>query len=91
MLLLGILLDLSSDVSYEQCGFLKSFLEKSFKIVLSNKNSIIAFYLSFVLLLVEVDPILEKKSCKKDVLITRNIDYIEIVFKPLTKLIALHL
>lgn len=60
LLVLEIPLDLSLDISHKQYGFPKTLLEKSLEFVLSSENNTIAFYLSFVLLLAEVNPILKK-------------------------------
>lgn len=40
--------------------FFKTFFNQSFKFVLYKKNNLILFNLSFILLLIEVDPILKK-------------------------------
>lgn len=58
--MLGIPLDFSSDASYKDGRFSKALSKKYFKFVLSQRDGIVAFKFSFMLLLVEVDPIAEK-------------------------------
>lgn len=60
MLVLEILLNLSLDICYKNSKFLKTLLEKSLKFVSNNEDSILAFYLSFILLLAKIDLILKK-------------------------------
>lgn len=60
LLLLRILLNLSSDISYKQYEFSKTLPEKSLEFILSSENSTIAYYLSLILLHMEVNLILEK-------------------------------
>lgn len=55
-------------------------LEKSFKFILSEKNSTIAFNLSFILLVVEIYLVIKKQDCKKDIFRIYGIGYIKIVF-----------
>lgn len=47
------------------------------------------FYLSFVLLPIEIDPILEKQSYKKNALVAHGTNYIEIVLILSIKVVAL--
>lgn len=55
------------------------------------KDGTITFNLSFMLLLVEINPIPKKQSCKKDVLVTCGLKHIEIILTLLTKIIALYI
>lgn len=66
-------------------------LKKVFKFVLSKKSSIIILNLGFLLLLAEVNPILEKGGCKKDVFVVCNPDFVKIIFVLLTKVITLYM
>lgn len=91
LLMLGISLDFSPDISYKQCKFSKTLLKKILKFVSNSRNGIVVFYLSFVLLLVEVDLILEKQSCKVDVLMACDTNGIKMVFVLLTKVVALYI
>lgn len=58
LLELKILIDFSSDASYENDRFFETLAEKSLKFVANKRNGTIAFNLGLVLLPVEVDPIL---------------------------------
>ena len=60
LLVLEILLDFGPDASYKQGGFFKILLKKSFEFVLSRGDNIVIFKLSFISLLAEVNPVLEK-------------------------------
>lgn len=66
-------------------------LKKILKFVLSNKDGIIIFNLSFILLLVEVDLILEKQSYQRNAFVICGIDYIKIVLILSTKLIIFYI
>ena len=91
LLVLKILLDLSLDVSYKQGRFSKALSEKSFKLVLSKRNGIIVFNLSFVLLPAEVDPISEKQGCKRDAFVAYGSGRVKIIFTLSNEVIALHM
>lgn len=60
LLVLGISLNFGLDICYKQDRFIKILLEKGFEVVLNKKGGTVALNLSFILLLIEVDPILEK-------------------------------
>lgn len=65
LLVLQILFNLSLDTGYQYNRFFKTLPNKNFKFILDKKYNIIAFNLSFILLLTEIDFILEKQSRKK--------------------------
>lgn len=77
-------------MSYKCNRFFKILLKKNFKFILYTKDNIIAFNLSFMLLLAKVDFILKKQSYKKDVLMVYGIGCIKIVLILLTKIIVLY-
>lgn len=85
------LLNFGPDVSYEWYGFPKTLLKKKLEFVSNNKNGIVMLYLSFVLLLVEVDPISEKQSHKSDALIACGTGYVKKVFVLLRKVRAIYI
>lgn len=60
LLLLGILLDLSLNANYKEDKFFKTLLKKDLKFVLSRKNGIIAFNLSFMLFPAKIDFVLKE-------------------------------
>lgn len=60
LLILTISLNFYSDTGYEQDRFSNNLLKKYLKFILNKRNSIVAFNLSFILLLVKVDPISKK-------------------------------
>lgn len=72
--------------------FLRLFQKKKrLKFVLSKRDNIIIFNISFILLPAKIDLILEKQSCKKNILKTCGTGYIKIVFTFLTKVIAFNI
>lgn len=79
LLVLKISLNVSADTSQKQDRFSKTLHKKSLEIVLYKKDSIFAFNLSFVLLLIEINHISEEQGCKKDPLITRGSNHIKII------------
>lgn len=89
--MLRIQLDFNLDISYKQCRFLKTLLKKDFEFVLSNRDSIIAFYLSFVLLLAKIDFILEEQDYKKDELAAYDTSCIKIIFALLIKVVIFYI
>lgn len=89
--MLKIALNLNLDASYKSGGFSKILSKKNLEFILSNGNGIILFYLSLLLLLVQINLILEKWGHKRDILIARDTGYIEIVFAFFTKLVALYI
>ena len=91
LLVLEIPLNLGLNVSHKQSRFSEILLEKSLEFVLSRGNGIVAFNLSFVLLLAEVNPVLEKWGHKRDAFVTRGSSHVEMIFTLLTKVIALHI
>lgn len=91
LLVLGISVNLGSDVDYKPDRFFKILLEKNFKFILSRRTNIITFNLSFILLLAKVNSILEKQSCKKDEFETYNISYLKIIFILLIKKIVFYM
>lgn len=58
--MLGILLNLDTDIGYKQGRFCDTLPNKDLEFVLSNEGGIVALNLGFLLLLVEVNPISEK-------------------------------
>lgn len=91
LLVLKILLNLSSDAIYKCNRFSKIILEKSLKFISNKKNYIVAFNLSFVLLSVKVNPILEKQDYKKDALVAYGTSHIKIILILLTNVIVFYI
>lgn len=85
------MLNFSSNIYYKYNRFFNTLLDKSFKFVSNREKNILVFYLTLILLLVEIDPILEKQSFKKDVFITCGNSYIKIIFALLVKFIAFYM
>lgn len=77
LLILRISLNLSPNTGYKQRRFSKTLLEKGLKFFSSNKNNIVIFHLSFMLLLIEIDPIPEKQGHKRDIFGARDTDYLK--------------
>lgn len=91
LLVLGIPLDLSSDLGHKQRGFFKTLPKKSFVFVPSKKGSIVVFNLGFLFLLAEVDLILEKQGCKRDTLEAHITGRIKMVFTLPAKIVAFYI
>lgn len=91
LLILGISLNLYSDISYKQCKFFETLLEKGLKFVLSKRDDILTFNLGLMLLPSEIDPIVEKQGRKKDAWVACGTGDIKMVFVLLIKIIALYI
>lgn len=89
--MLGISLNLSLENGYKCSRLSKTLLKKGLEFALYRRNSIVAFDMSFVLLSIEIDYILEKQSCKKDALMFHSSGYVKMVFTLLIKVVALHI
>lgn len=89
--MLEILLHFNLDASYKQSKFSEILLKKSLKFVLNNRNSIIVFIFNLVLLFIEINFILKKQSCTKDVLIAYSTHYIKMILILSIKIVALYL
>lgn len=89
--MLRILLNFCLDIDYKQGGFSNILLKKSFKFISSKRNGIIAFYLSFVLLPVEVNPISKKQNYKKDTLVIHSIGHVEIILVLLIEVVIFYM
>lgn len=90
LLVLKIPLDLSPDASHKGNRFSKILLEKNLEFVSNRGAGIITLNLSFILLLIEVELILDKLGHKRDVLGTCGIDCVEIIFALLRKVSAFY-
>lgn len=91
LLMLGIPFDLFSDAGHKKSKFPKTLLEKGLEFVISKRSSIIAFDLSFLLLPAKIDPVAEKRGCKKHVLRACGTGRVEIIPALLIEVIALHM
>lgn len=63
-------------------------VEKNLKFIPNGRGS--AFNLNFVLLLAEVDLVLEKQGCKRDILVAHGSGQIEKIFALITKVVTLY-
>lgn len=90
LLVLGIALNFCLNIGLKWGRFSKTLLKEDLKFVLWKKDDIIAFNLSLVLLLAEVNLILEKQSHKWDALVAYSIGYIKMILILSTKIITLH-
>ena len=91
MLVFEILLDLGLDANYKQGGFSKILLKKGLQFALSSANGIVAFNLSFVLLLMEVNPVFKKQGREGDAFIARSSSHIKMILTLFIKVIALYI
>lgn len=89
-MVLRILLNLNSDASQKRVRVFKTLVKKSFIFVLKGWGGNIIFNLSFVLLLIEIDLIIEKQGYKRDTLVAYDSSCIEIVFVLVVEKIALY-
>lgn len=90
LFVLRILLHLIEDIGYKQYEFLKTLPEKGLKFVPNSEDNTIVFYLSLMLLPIEVDPIPKKRGYKGNILVTRGTGYVKMVFTALRKVVALY-
>lgn len=65
--------------------------EKDLEFILNRENDFIAFNLSLVLLLIEVDPILNKQGHKWDTVKVCGISHIKIVLKLFTEILIFYM
>lgn len=91
LLVLGVSFDFTPNIVNKRSRFSETLLEECLEFVLSKKSNPIILNLSFMLLLAEVDPISKKQSRKRDVLVARGTDYIEIIFILPTKVVILYI
>ena len=90
LLVLGIPLGLRPDASHEQGGFSKTLPKKGLEFVSSRGDGIVAFYLSFVLLPAEVNPISEERGREGDAFMARGSGRVEMILTLSIEIIALH-
>lgn len=90
-LILGIPFNHCPDIDYKQVGFSKTILEKGLKFTSNRGNSTLAFNLSLVLLPAEVDPILEEQGRKKEAMVARGNNHVEIIFILPAEVVAPHM
>ena len=90
LLILGIPLNLESDVGHKQEGFSEALSEKGFELIPSEKGGLVALNLGLVLLLADVDLIPKKRGYKGDALVAFGTDCIKMILALLTKVVALH-
>lgn len=91
LLVLGILLNLGLNTDHKQNRFFKTLAEKSLEFILSRRGGTIAFDLSLVLLLAEINLIAKEQSCKRNALRTYGTSHVEMILALLIKVIALYL
>lgn len=91
LLVLGILLNLDPDIGHKQGRFFKTLLERSFEFVPSKKSGPVALNFGFILLPMEVNPISEKQSRKKNALIADGIGYVKMILALLIKVAVLYM
>ena len=91
LLVLEILLDLGLDASYKQSGFAETLPKKGLEFVPSRRNAIVAFNLSFLLLLAEVNLVSKKQGQKGDAFVSCDSNHIKMIFTLLTEVIILYM
>ena len=90
ILVLGVLLNLGSDIGYKRGGFSETLSEKSLEFILSKGGGHVALNLGLVLLLAKVDPGVEERGRKGNTLRPRNTGHVEMVLTLLTEVVVLH-
>lgn len=90
-MILRILFNLGLDISYKQSRFFEVLLKKSLKFVLNKKSGLVTLNFDLILLLVKVDPILEKQSYKRDALLACSISYIKMILVLSKKVVSLYI
>ena len=91
LLVLGIPLDCGLDAGHKQGGFSETLLGKGLKFVLSRGDGIVAFNLSFMLLLAKVNLVSKKRGRKEIAFVARGFGRVEIILTLLTNIIALYI
>lgn len=91
LLVLEIPLNFTLDTYYKCDIFFKTLSKKSLEFVSCKEDGTITFNLSLVLLLVEIDPIVEKQSRKRDAFKACGTGHVKKIFTLPTKIIALHI
>ena len=66
-------------------------LEESLEFGLSKRDGIVIFNLGFVLLPTEINSILEKQSCKRDIFVAYGSSHVEIILILLREVIVLYM
>lgn len=89
--MLRILLNFYLNIGYKKGWFSKILLKKGLKFVTSREDGTIIFNLSFVLLPVKINLVVEEQSHKKDALVAHVIGYVKIIFALLTKVVAFYI
>lgn len=89
--MIGVFFDPTLDAIYKYNRFFKTLLEKNFKSVLNRKDSIVTFYLSFVLLLLKIGPLFKEQNCKQNVFRTYSIGNIKIIIALLVEIITFYI
>ena len=90
LLVLGVSLNLSPDVSYKRDGFSKTLLEKCLEFISGEGGRLVALNLGLVLLPVEVYFIPEEQGRKGNTLEPRGTGHIKIILTLSTKVVAFH-
>lgn len=91
LLILEILLNCYSNISYKQGGFSKILLKKNFKFVTNRENNIITFKLSLVLLLTEDNLVTKKQRCKRDIFRAYGIGCVKIIIEMPVEIIVFYI
>lgn len=91
LLVLKILLNFCSDISYKQDKFFEILSKKSLEFIFNRENNTIAFNLSLLLLLVKVDSITKERGYKRDAFKTCSTSLIKIILILLTEVAILYL
>lgn len=85
LLVLGVSLNLTLDIIYKCSRFSEVFSEKNLKLVLCGGDGLVTFDPCLMLLPTKVNPIPEKISYKRDVIMTLDLSNFEMVLALLTK------
>lgn len=88
---MGISLNFNSDACCKCDKFSNTLPKKVLKFVLNKRNGTVAFKLRLVLLLIQVHLIPEEWNYDEDMLVTRNTNYVKIVFVLLIKVVILYI
>lgn len=91
LLVLKIPLNLGPDIGYKRGRFFEALSEKGFEFVPNKGSGPIALNFGLILLLMEVDLIPEEQGCKRNELMARGTNRVEIILALSTKVVALHM
>lgn len=91
LLVLRIPLNPGPNIGYKHSRLSKTLVEKDLEFILSKGSGLVTLNIGFVFLPVKVNPVLEKQSYKRNMLMTCSTGRVEIILTLSAKVVILHL